>query len=599
MPSVQTISQPDETVSAARPGRTLMLVLWVVVAVTLAGFVCECSMHLAAVRIYGQDECRSVCAAHFLGSGQGIASGTPVSLFFMPLIGLARGASHSVDLYISGRFFSVELFWLNLILLVVATGGKLFSPRSVLVLAGAATLAPLWDFGIEIRSENLVLTGLLMIWCVLRVRPKGLQSYFIAGLLTSALQFVSIKSLAYSLPISLIAIILPAPGHRTEPWKLALAWLVGVVVAALSVRFGYGEAGLWSAYARNWNHSLGATGETAVGWSFLLGRMLAQIPMLLGLIAAALAAIAIDVRRKGKAAFSWDGVLPEGAVFVLALFIFLVNPTTYPHGLLYPTAFGFLLAARYFEGIWKEIGPKRAVLGLVGTIALFGHLVPFATLVARHMDFTNYHQEGLMSLAEQMTEPGKDSVYDYFGMVPMRRNEDYELFFQRRNGREAPGELKASLSELFASQPPAVIIADGHFDEIPEIDKAFVRGRYVPVTPDFWVLGRIFPTGGGDFEISHPGRYRITSAEASNLSGTYEPPQNFMQSFAAPPKFPPITATLDGVPLNDLPVLLAPGVHHLKCGSQVRAAIAWVGPQLDGIPRITGESRDSLFAGWF
>ena len=596
--SIRTISQPDETVSAARPGRALVLVLWVVVAVILAGFVYECSMHLAAVRIYGQDECRSVCAAYLLGAGKGAASGTPVSLFFLPLIWLAHGASHAVDLYVSGRFFSLELLWLNLILLVAATGGKLFSPRSVLVLAGAATLAPLWDFGIEIRPENLVLTGLLLMWCVLRVRPQGLQSYFIAGLLSAGLQFVSIKSLEYTLPFSLIAMIVPVAGHKTKPWKMALAWLVGVMVALLSVRFGYGAAGLWDAYAQNWSHPLGATGETAVGWSFLLGRMLVQIPLFLGLVVAGLAAIVIDVRRNGKAAFSWAGVLPEGAAFVLILLIFILNPTTYPHELLYPAAFGFLLAVRYFEGIWKEIATQRAVLGLVGTIALFGHLIPFAALISRHLDFTNYRQETLMSFAEQMTEPGKDSVYDYFGMAPTRRTVEHELFFQRRNGGES-AESKTSLSELLGSRPPSVIIADGRFDEIPKTDKEFVHGRYVPVSPDFWVLGTILPAGGGDFEISHPGRYRITSAEASNLFGSYDQLQSLMQSDAERPKFPPLTGTLDGVPLSDMPMLLAPGVHHLKCASATRAAVAWVGPQLDEIPRITGGTNDSLFAGWF
>lgn len=597
MPGIETISQPKETVSTAHPGRALVLVLWVAVAVILAGFVYEFSVHLATVRIFGQDECRSVCAAYLLGAGKGAASGTPVSLFFLPLIWLAHGALHVVDLYVSARFFSLELFWLNLILLVAATGGKLFSPRSILVLAGAATLAPLWDFGFEIRPDNLVLTGLLLMWCVLRVRPQGLQSYFIAGLLSAGLQFVSVKSLEYSLPISLMAIIVPAPGHKTKSSRLALAWLLGIMVALLSIRFALGASGLWDAYARNWNHPLGATGETAIGWSVLLARMLVQIPLLLGLIVAGLAAIVIDLLRNGKAAFSWDGVLPEGAVFVLVLLIFLLNPTTYPHELLFPTAFGFLLAVRYFEGIWKEIATQRAVFGLVGTIALFGHLIPFATLVSRHMAYTNYRQETLMSFTEHLTEPGKDSVYDFFGMVPTRRNVEDELIFQRRNRGEPAEGSKTSLRELLGSRLPSLIIADGHLDEISETDREFVHERYVPITPDFWVLGAILPAGGGDIEILHPGRYRISSAEASNLYGTYDQMQSIMESEA--PKFPPLTGTLDGVALNEMPMLLAPGVHHLKCASTARAAVVWVGPQDDYIPRITGGSPESLFAGWF
>ena len=120
------------------------------------------------------------------------------------------------------------------------------------------------------------------------------------------------------------------------------AWSAGVAVALLSVRFGYGAAGVWSIYTQNWSHSLGATGETAIGWWPLLSRLLVQIPLLLGLVAAGLAALVMDVRRRREAAFTWAGVLPEGALFVLVLLIFLLNPTVYPHELLIPAAFGFL-----------------------------------------------------------------------------------------------------------------------------------------------------------------------------------------------------------------------------------------------------------------
>lgn len=593
--SSRRISPLNYTDESARSNRALGLVLWAVVALVLASFVCEYSIRLAGVRIYGQDECRSVCAAYVLGAGKGAASGATVSLFFLPLIWLAHGATHAVDLYASGRFFSVELFWLNLVLLTAATGGKLFSPRSVVVLAGAATLAPLWDFGFEIRPDNLVLTGLLLMWCVLRVRPRGLQSYFIAGLLAAGLQFVAIKSLAYTVPISLAAIIFSANRNRIKAWKLALAWSMGVAAALLCIRFGYGAAGLWDAYLRNWSRPSGAIDETTVAWWPFVERMLVQVPLLLGLVTAGLTALAMDVRSRGKAAISSEGMLPEGALFVLALLVFLLNGKASPPELLYLTAFGFLLAARYVAGIAKEITVERAAL--ISAIVLFGHLIPFFTLVERHANFTSYHQEGLMSLAEQMTEPGKDAVYDRFGMVPTRRPADYELFFHQWNGVQIRGDLKPALSELLTSQPPSVIVADARFDQLSETDQKFVSERYVPVSPDFWVLGTMLPAGGGDFEISHRGRYKITSAEASNLFGTYRQPQGLMQS--PPEKFPPLAGTLDGLPLNDQPVLLAPGVHHLKCASEARAAVAWLGPELNSVPRITGGSRETLFAGWF
>lgn len=572
--------------------RFVTAVLWGCFAVVIAGFVCEYSIHLAGARIYRQDECRNVCAAYFLATGQGTTSGTPVSLFLLPLMWLARGATHSVDLYASARFFSTELFWLNVVLLSVAAAGKLFSRKGVVALAGAATLAPLWDFGFEIRPENLILAGLLLMWCLLRVRPEGLQSYFVAGLLAAAIQFVHINSLAYSLPISLAAIIFPPTGLRGARGKLALAWVAGAAVAFLLVRIGYGAAGLWSVYVRNWHHSLSVTDEGAVDWWRFPIRLAVQTPLVLAIAAAALASLIADARRRGTEAFSWDGVMPEGMLLALAVAVLALNRTRSPHELLYPVAFAFLLAARYLSMLWKGIAAQPATFGLIAAVVVFGHLVPFELAARRHLDATNYHQERLINLAEQMTEPGKDLVYDSVGMVPTRRSAEYELFFQERNN----GNSKASLSELLRARLPAVIIADSRFDQLSEADKEFIRQRYVAIAGDFWTLGKMLPEGGGDFEVLQAGRYHITSAEASNLLGTYPRPENLAESLAPEPKFPPLSGTLDGVPLSGKPVELAAGKHHLECAADTAVAIVWLGPKLDSIDRITGGERRQLFA---
>ena len=107
----------------------------------------------------------------------------------------------------------LEVFWLNVFLLALATGERLRSRGGLLALVGAATLAPLWDFGFEIRPENLLLCGVLLMWCAVRVRPKGLQPFFIAGVLTAGLQFVTVKAVLYTLPISLAILAFPPPGQ--------------------------------------------------------------------------------------------------------------------------------------------------------------------------------------------------------------------------------------------------------------------------------------------------------------------------------------------------------------------------------------------------
>src|SRR5207249_3395028 len=115
----------------------------------------------------------------------------------------------------------------------IATGEKLFSRRGLVALVGAATLAPLWDYGFEIRHDNPMLTGILLMWCALRIRPSGMQSYFVAGALAVLTQFISIKGLAYTLPISVAALAFPFPGHNAPRWKLAGGWLAGAAGALI------------------------------------------------------------------------------------------------------------------------------------------------------------------------------------------------------------------------------------------------------------------------------------------------------------------------------------------------------------------------------
>ena len=140
------------------------------------------------------------------------------------------------------------IFWLNIVLIAVATGERLFSRQGLIALAAAATLAPLWDYGFEIRHDNLLLTGVLLTWCVVRVRPAGIRSYVIAGAIAAALQFVAFKAFVYTFPLSLGILACPPPDHRARRWKLALAWIAGALAMFLMLRLAYGAAGLWDLY---------------------------------------------------------------------------------------------------------------------------------------------------------------------------------------------------------------------------------------------------------------------------------------------------------------------------------------------------------------
>ena len=113
---------------------------------------------------------------------------------------------------------------------------------------------------------------------------------------------------------------------------------------------------------------------------------------------------------------------------------------------------------------------------------------------------------------------------------------------------------------------------------------------------DIHVLGKILPPGGGSFEVMHPGRYRITPLDGSNLSGTYK------ESFAEllrPSTNTVIVAKLDGATVPGAPVELNVGPHRLETATNEQAAVFWVGPKRSELSRLEGGNHRWLFFNWY
>src|SRR5262249_13297103 len=142
------------------------------------------------------------------------------------------------------------------------------------------------------------------------------------------------------------------------------------------------------------------------------------------------------------------------------------------------------------------------------------------------------------------------------------------------------------IRDMLKDNPAAVIVQSYRTDWLPEEDHAFIRQRYVPMADDYLVLGNLLPAGGGTFEIVHAGRYRITSAEDSNIIGTYDETKNFKTLLAQNGEQGAFVGTVDGVPPNGQTVELSVGTHQLECAGDRRAAVVWVGPRLDQIPKM-------------
>jgi hypothetical protein len=339
-----------------------------------------------------------------------------------------------------------------------------------------------------------------------------------------------------------------------------------------------------------------ATSGNRFGPGIALGRLLSQTPLLLTLVASALVALAVELRRYGRSALTWDGSLPEVLLLGVAFAALIANPTPFPYNLLHLVPYAFLLAYRHASVLFREVRDNPALLPVAGAVLVFVHLVPFCIATQRHWNWSNSRQTRLMRLAEDLTDPTNDPVFDGVRLVPTRptigpRSQLHSLTFESLI--KGPGP---QVRDMLAAKPASVFIPNYRTDWLPAADQDALRKRYVALADDFRVLGKVLPAGGGTFQVFHPGRYRISSlqesdlAESCRVSGAQNPARLEAGSF---------TATLDGAPLTGGPVELTVGEHRLECKPGCQPAVVWVGPRLDRVGRLSERDHRLLFVNWY
>jgi hypothetical protein len=283
-------------------------------------------------------------------------------------------------------------------------------------------------------------------------------------------------------------------------------------------------------------------------------------------------------------------------LFAIALVALLINPAPYPYNLLHVIPYAFLFAFRHASALWRELGDQPRLLPVVGAILVFVHLIPFGVATRRHLNWPNVRQQELMRLAEELTDPVSDRVYDGIGMVPTRPSIHYQWLLHSLNIRSFVKGPGPRVREMLAARPAAVIIPNYRTDWLPEEDHAFIRERYVSVADDFWVLGKVLPAGGGTFEIVHPGHYRISSLQESDLEETSRVSVAQLPVRLDEGSF---TATLDGAPVASGSVELTVGKHRIECKPDCQPAVVWVGPKRDRIGRLNQSDHRLLFVNWY
>jgi hypothetical protein len=374
-------------------------------------------------------------------------------------------------------------------------------------------------------------------------------------------------------------------------------WLAGAIGTFLVLRFAFKEIGVWELFKGTTEFLSTASGEgRRFGASVVLDRLLTQTPLLLATVCAAVMMSGLQIWKSGKKSLSWDGILPEAFLFLGFLSVLMVNPAPFPYNVLHLVPYAYILAFRYGSALCEKWVKRPEHWIGVASLVIFAHLVPFGNATLRHLKWSNIRQEGLMQLAESLTDPKKDPVFDAIGMVPTRPIVDNRAFLHSLNFKDLINGSGPQIRDMLKANPAAVIIPSYRTDWLPKADHDFIEQRYVSVADDFWVLGKKLAPGGGVFEIVHPGRYRISTLRESDLAGTY--PEG-LDSLSIPEQNGRITGTLDGQSIEKEIFELEVGMHRIETDANCESAVVWIGPQVNRIHRQGGGDHRRLFFNWY
>lgn len=513
------------------------------------------SIFLAWNRIYQVDEAQSVAMARIIATHQTSSFFTSTPLYLLILAPLSLISNSSVDLFHAFRLVAVVLFWTNVLLLVGATGARLRSREGIVTLAFVATLAPLWTYGLEVRHDNVQLCGLLLIWILMRPRDRPFPgAYFLIGLIAVGLQLSLFKAFAYWVPLTVAALALPHRAFRLSRALLVIQWAAG---AATAYAVYYLLQNAWRIEAPA--PVVGAlsasvtAARTAVRFSPwpTLARLPVQTPIL---VIAGLGALTVAARhfaRNGWKDESARGMYGAAALLAGALGVLFVNPTPFPYNLLLVVPPAVIAASAAYRqellDFWDR-GGRQLVGGLIVV-----HLVAFGGQIATLLKVDNDRQQELMRLAEYLTDPMRDEVFDLAGLVPTRRSISYMWFVNLTNFQAFQND--PALSE----NPPAVVIPNYRVGYLSDNQRKLLKSNYRPLANDFLVLGSDLPPGGGTWICRHPGRY-VLGAKGNHNS-----------------------LRINGVPATPGVRVFEAGSHRIEADTSSAPFVSWVGPSAESI----------------
>jgi hypothetical protein len=539
------------------------------------------SFYLATHRIYQVDEVQQVYMSRILGTHRwnDFLATAPIYLLG-PLSSIAKSGTTSAGILKAHRFAFLGLFWLNAVLLAVAAGARRADVRGLTIFLFAATFAPLWDYGFEVRHDNVLLAAVLCAWILIRHRgalPPPVR-YLIFGALAIVAQASAFKAFLYFVPMCGFALVFPNPELSLRRFRAILWTALGAALAGGLVLLAYALSGTWEVFADGFRGSV-KTVARAVSFSSwpALQRLLFQTPLLLAGIALFAIVALRELTARRRRFFSWSSLLPEVLFVSGAVAILFINPTPFPYNLIFVVPPAFIAVAAILPFVPHSGRTLSAdVKMFVAAGILVGHLGPFVGQTVRHVRMDNARQLLLAKTAETMTDPVRDRVYDAAGLVVTRDSIGYLYYLHSLTiGLFWSGQVE-SVRSMLENRPAAVLLPNYRITWLKEPDWTFIRDHYLPLSGDFFVLGEEL-RDGRVWRCLHPGRYHVSVKPADR---------------AAEPR-------IDGEPTVPGPRRFEAGPHAIEAPDSVIVRIVWLGPTLDAPPDLGPGRLEQTFVNFY
>lgn len=524
------------------------------------------SEFLSFNRIFQVDELQEVFTARLLATGDAARYDASANLMLLgPMTWIAAHIDRAALLLRCERMLFFAIFWINLCLIVRCAGFRLRSRSGLVALLLTATLAPLWDYGFEVRHETPLLTAILLAWSF--ARPLAIDArrrLAIVGFLAVIAQFIAFKAFAYTLPIVLFAIVAAVWDDKRSIVRSVAELVAGAVAGFAAGAAVHLMAGTWTFFSSDtkaMSHTVTNAARFSSGAMF--ERAMIEAPILWVLV---ICAIVAALRRFNfRNMVSRESLLPELAFFAGAIVAALANPTPFPYNIVLFVPQAAILVMRLWPAPWIREQRWR----LIAPALILLHVVIWGRVTVRHIWMSNARQTRLMETAEDLTDPKEHAVLDGAGLVPTRHPPNRHWLIHTftieafRSG--AFPQIRAQLAE---GKTP-VVIPNYRLTWLPRADKTFINTHYFGLAGDFLVAGTALHEGENAWECIVPGRYFV----------------------AAKP------ITIDGSPVDSANVTLPRGMHTIVAPRP--SALIWLGPDLEVPPLLRPGGAERVFINWY